>query len=150
LVYLLLANVLLAAFVFAGDGQPRNVLIVFADEPGWLSVSQASLAITNALKEPDPAATAVYHEYLDLGRIGNPAYSKSAVRWYQEKYAGVRLDAIIAGAAPALAFLLEHRAELWTNVPIVFGVVPRAPPYLEPLPPDVTGVYSASEYEKTL
>jgi signal transduction histidine kinase len=146
----LLASALLAGGVCAYGAATKNVLVVFADEPGMPAVAQFTNSLRNTLKAPEPAAVAIYTEYLDLGRIGGTAYGRSAAHWYEEKYSGIHLDAIVAGSHPALAFLLAHRDALWSKVPIVFTAV--APSQLDThrLPPEVTGIYTATEFDETL
>jgi signal transduction histidine kinase len=146
----LLASALLAGGACVYGAPTKNVLVVFADEPGMPAVAQFTNSLRNTLKAPEPAAVSIYTEYLDLGRIGGSAYGRSAARWYDEKYSGIHLDAIVAGSHPALAFLLAHRDALWSKVPIVFTAV--APSQLDThrLPPEVTGVYTATEFDETL
>jgi PAS domain S-box-containing protein len=61
-----------------------------------------------------------YVEYLDSTRFPVPGYADSLSAGLRETYAGKNLDVVVTGAFPALRFALDHRQEIFPNVPIVF------------------------------
>jgi signal transduction histidine kinase len=83
----------------------------------------------------------VFDESLDAPRFGGPAYESTVVTYLREKYAPRPPDVIVAVAENSLGFLLRHRAELFTGVPVVHsGVSPAFLGSLPHLPADVVGV----------
>jgi PAS domain S-box-containing protein len=67
----------------------------------------------------------------------------------RQKYAGRRLDVIIAGASATLDFLLKYRRELFPGVPLVFATE-RPVPGAVPSEAGAAGFIYGNTYAKTL
>jgi hypothetical protein len=91
-----------------------------------------------------------FSEYLDLARFPTAQYGDDLVRHLRAKYGTRKPDVLIAVANPVLQFALEHRDELFPGVPIVFADVDHRDVEGKKLPPDVTGLWMAWDYQRTL
>ena len=67
-----------------------------------------------------------------------------------EKHSATRFDVVVVDGAEALRFALQHRAEIFPDVPAVFMNVTSAEVERIRPPPDVTGVLLALEGQRTL
>src|SRR5258705_7930967 len=72
------------------------------------------------------------------------------VKLLHRKYEGVHLDLVYAISLPALKFLLQHRSELFSNVPIVFLVNDESRVAGLDLGSNITGVWGNVEFTSTL
>ncbi|HEX5703569.1 MAG TPA: PAS domain S-box protein [Pyrinomonadaceae bacterium] len=72
------------------------------------------------------------------------------VKLLQRKYGGVQLDLIFSMSNPALKFLVQHRSELFANVPIVFLVNDERRVAGLDLRSNITGVWGRVELSPTL
>ena len=64
-----------------------------------------------------------YAEYLEADRFGSSAFAALAEYSVRRKYLRRRIDLVIAVTNDSLAFVLDHRDELFPDVPIVFSGV---------------------------
>jgi len=90
-----------------------------------------------------------YPEYIETSRFPNK--SQDFFRDYlQQKYAGRTIDVVVATADIPLNFLLQYRAELFPNSPIVF--LATTAPDVETLAagPGITGLIHQSTHRETL
>ena len=60
--------------------------------------------------------------------------------YYRRKYRDRHFDVIVCDRAEALTFVVNHRAEVFGNSPVVFHSFSDDSPALEHLPPGITGV----------
>src|SRR5207244_951312 len=81
----------------------------------------------------------IYAEYLDVSQPLDANDRLHQIESLRRKYAGRRVDLIIAGLSSGLDFALEHRAKVFPGVPIVFCAVDRRELASRTLPPDVVG-----------
>jgi signal transduction histidine kinase len=89
--------------------------------PATPVVNGAILAALRA--NPAPPAVEYFTEYLQSDVLP-PEHASLALRdSIRQKYHGRRIDVVIAIADPALRFVLDHRAELFPDTPIVFSGV---------------------------
>jgi PAS domain S-box-containing protein len=79
-------------------------------------------------------------EYLELLDGGSAAYEQRVLDLFHEKYARRRIDLIFAVRAETLDFVVRHRDQLFSGVPVVFADVRPGDLGSAPVPPDVTGV----------
>jgi ABC-type uncharacterized transport system substrate-binding protein len=89
-------------------------------------------------------------EDLDLSSIHDEEYVRKLVEIYALKYRTSPPNLIIATHTTATRLLLNHRNELFPDVPIVFCAAVLSSEELEQLPPDVTGVTSKGDFSGTL
>ena len=89
-----------------------------------------------------------YSETLEMYRHPGESHGLLMRDYLRRKYAGVKIDVIAAWPEIALAFLLQHRDELFPGVPIVYISVKRPDP--TQLPRDVTGIWVGPKLQETL
>lgn len=92
----------------------------------------------------------LFSEYLDSTRFPGEHQAELLRDYLREKYAGQKIDVVIATPDPALDFLLQYRSDLFTNSPIVFVAVRRPPTEILTAGPGITGIIRANTHRKTL
>ena len=85
-----------------------------------------------------------YSEYIDLARLGDDKYHTALRNYLRERYAGDRVDLVIASGPSVVAFLNQDRT-LFQSVPLVFTTRPG----LIGAPPS-TGIISEIDLSSTL
>jgi PAS domain S-box-containing protein len=135
----------------AGSEKSKTVVFLYPDNndgrPGNLLVDRGLRAtFTTGSAEP----IIIHNEYLDLSRPPNDGYRLQLATFLQHKYAGRRIDLVIAGLTPALDFALEHRDQIFPGVPVVFCAVDQREVKARQLPPDVVGIPSTWDLAATL
>ncbi len=89
-------------------------------------------------------------EYLDVSQRRGADDRQFQVEYLRRKYAGRKVDLVVAGLSSALDYALAHRAEVFPGVPIVFCAVDRRELGARKLPPDVVGVPISMDLAATL
>jgi PAS domain S-box-containing protein len=90
-----------------------------------------------------------YRESLDLSRFPMNDDGLFYRDYYRSKYAGKRIDAVLAIMEPALTFTLKHGNDIFPGAPIVFCGVEARQLQNRPLGPNVTGVYVKRDFAQT-
>ncbi len=126
-----------------------NVLVLFAETKDLPTIALAERMIANAVGAPAGKVN-LFAEFMDLPRFPASEYQLALRDFYARKYAGRRMDVIVAAMAPTLRFLLRHGPEIFPGVPIVFGGLDRRELDEMTLPPNVTGVQVKREFAPTL
>ncbi len=140
-----------AAGLFAAGpaaAQTRQVVLLYDERtnlPG-LTVLDAGLVRTLG-SAPEPVE--VYRETMDLSRFGSDSYLPLLRDYLRAKYAGRRIDVVIAVMGPALDFALSHDGDLFPGAAVVFCGVDADELGRRPLPPHVTGVLLKREFAPT-
>jgi signal transduction histidine kinase len=151
---LLCIAVLLVTLAPTATSQDNNavkkVLVLYwesKDFAGNISFDQGLQAGLHA--EPS-SRWELYSEYLDSTRFPGSHQAELLHDYLRKKYAGQKMDVVIATPDPALDFLLQHRKDLFTNSPIVFVSVKRPPTEIRNAGPGLTGIIRANTHRKTL
>jgi signal transduction histidine kinase len=129
--------------------QARRVVLLYderTDLPG-LSILDARLVQTLSAGLP---GVEIYRESMDLSRFQSDRYPRLLTDFLRAKYAGKKIDVVIAALGPALDFLLAHRSEVFPGASTVFCGIDRRELSARRLPPDVTGVILKREFAPTL
>jgi hypothetical protein len=114
----LVAALTLSATAFAApDAATWRVLLLGDDFSMPASIQQAE-ELRRALVADAGRSVEVYQEVLDAIRFSVAEDAQAVL--LREKYAQVPLALVIAFGPQALAFALDHRAELPTGVPVMF------------------------------
>jgi signal transduction histidine kinase len=123
----------------AAEAVPRSVLIFDQSEPNsqWGIGFRAGLVATLGADAARPIS--IYSEVLDLARFNSKEYEELQRTYLREKYRDKPIGVIVVHGASALDLLLRLRTELWSTVPVIFGVVDEVTAARLHLPPDVTG-----------
>ena len=92
-----------------------------------------------------------YQESLDLDRFATIERVSRLARYFEDKYRGFAIDAVVPIGGRALEFANDHLSGVLAGAPVVFALT--AAPQTNPsaLPPNVTGrLAGASRFEPTL
>ena len=97
-------------------------------------------AIHSTFASQAPGDIEIRNEYVDTSRLRDAEFMRAQAALLQRKYAGRKVDLVIAGLSSGLDFALAHRAEVFPGVPIVYVAVDQREVKARRLPPDVIGV----------
>jgi signal transduction histidine kinase len=128
----------------------KKVLVLYWDSkdfPGNISFDQGFQA---GMRAELSTEWEVYGEYLDSPRFPGEHQADLLHDYLRQKYAGQKIDAVVATPDPALQFLLKHRSDLFPDSPIVFIAVKRPTKEVLEAGPGLTGIIRANTYRKTL
>ncbi|HET6407712.1 MAG TPA: ABC transporter substrate binding protein, partial [Chthoniobacteraceae bacterium] len=128
----------------------KNVLILQgqrADLPGLQLIAES---VRKTFDEDASLDVNVFTEFLDLARFPRAKHDESLSQYLKARYADRQIDLVIPIFGPALEFTIDHRADLFPGIPVVFCFVDKREAPLPTLPPDVMGVYLQYDFERTL
>jgi PAS domain S-box-containing protein len=129
----------------------KRVVVIYPDEgdgaPGIILVNRA---IHSTFENYSPGQIEIRNEYVDTARLRDTEFMRTQVALLQRKYAGRKVDLVIAGLSSGLDFALAHRAELFPGVPIVYVAVDQREVKTRQLPADVIGVPIRMDLKGTL
>jgi signal transduction histidine kinase len=130
------------SFAAATDPVPRKLVVVLYPQnsdgsPGHALVDSAirSTFLTTPAQRVD-----VYAEYLDVAQPRDADDWQPQLEYLRRKYAGRKVDLVIAVLSSGLDFALQYRADLFPNAPTVYCAVDQRDVIDRKLPPDVIGV----------
>jgi signal transduction histidine kinase len=126
----------------------RNVVVLHQFDPA-IPVTARLLEGVRSVLDVQRDVT-LYGEHLDASRFDDTWSAETLASWYASKYAGKRVDLVIAAGAEALQFLLQVRSKLWSETPIVFCAVTRQALDGVALPADATGLLLRFAVKETL
>jgi PAS domain S-box-containing protein len=127
----------------AADGANRTRLVVVLypenndGSPGKVLADQS---IRSTFASNSAERIEVYDEYLDVSLARDASDQQFQVDYLRRKYAGRKVDVVIAGLSLSLDFALTHRQEIFPGVPLVFCTVDEQELNARKLPADVIGV----------
>ena len=140
----------LAATLALAAEPPRNVLVLYSDNrvlPGLAVIDETLDRVLRAEYGPE---VELFNEFLDLDGPRPAGYEDDLVAFLRKKYAGTRIDAIVAVRGPALKFLLQRRDQFLPGVPVVHVGISTQELAGMALPRDVIGVPVELQPEKTI
>ena len=107
----------------------KRVLMIHAGSESFPGNTRFDEVITKVLYSQPTIEVDYYAEFLEYEEFGEAA-DTSLREYIRMKFRDRPLDALIADGAPAVQFALQHRAELFPDVPIVFvsATTPREVP----------------------
>lgn len=127
----------------------KAVLLLYAESrvmPANASIDQE----IRSLLQQSSGPVRFYTEHLDVSWFPDAGIQELLIDVLRQKYAGRRLDLVIAVGPGALRFALLHRATVFPDVPLVFTAgLPSIVDDL-PLPPDVTGTWLLPDWKANL
>ena len=135
----------------AGPEAQKLVVVVYPSEydgaPGIVLVNRA---IRSTLANQWPGHIDIRNEYVNTSRLQDADFMQAHVALLKRKYAGEKIDLVIAGLSAGLDFALKFREDLFPGVPIVFVAVDEREVKARRLPPDVIGVPIRMDLARTL
>jgi signal transduction histidine kinase len=121
--------------------ETSNVLVLYSNSRLLPAHVEGDRGLHEAVRAPATGRVMLFYEFLDAPLFGGPALDHVVSAYLREKYASRPPHVIVAVGEEALGFLLRHRAELFSQVPVVHAGVARSfLRSLPPLPVDVVGV----------
>ncbi len=130
-------------------GAKRKVLILNSYHPGYSWSDNEMAGLVETFRHRAPYLEPII-EYLDCKRFPGMEHFPRLIDLFRAKYAGKEIALVVAADNPALEFALDHRADLFPNVPIVFGGINGFDPTRLEGHRDVTGVAEILDAGRTL
>jgi hypothetical protein len=127
----------------------KTVLMLLGDRLSILDVKTTEQGLMAGLSSRQPEELEIDSEYLDLVRFSAAQYGDDLVRYLRARYAARKPDVVIAVGSSALELALAHRDELFAGAPIVFANVDHREVEGREMPPNVTGLWMAWDYQRT-
>ena len=144
-----------AAVVTLGWARPaaaqrpiKRVMTIHAESEAFPGITRFDEVITKVLYSHPTIEVDYYAEFLEYEEFGVAA-DISLRDYIRIKFRDRPLDALIADGAPAVQFALQHRAELFPDVPIVFVSAATPSEVLEGKVARVTGVLRGPSHVET-
>ena len=128
---------------------PYRVVVIQGSDPLMPAPASRLQGMRRALSAHAPGIVDVTTESIDNSRFGSPELEAAFLGLMRAKYANAPVDAIVALGAFGLDFAARHRAELWSDAPIVYHAF-ASDARDRPLPPRVTGVAPSAGAGDTL
>jgi signal transduction histidine kinase len=120
---------------------PKLVVVLYPHEcDGAPGTTLINGAIRSTFAGQGRGRIEVRNEYVDTTRLHDSDLMRAHVALLQQKYAGRKIDLVIAGLSAGLDFALAVRGEVFPDVPIVHVLVEQNEVAARRLPPGVTGV----------
>jgi ABC-type uncharacterized transport system substrate-binding protein len=138
------------AFAYESPPAQKSILVLYGERGDLPAIQAIEENIREVFHASNTPQIDLYSEYLDFTRFPPEQFEGSLVRYLQERYKGRRIDLVIPVTGPALAFALVHRGELFPGAPLVFCAVDERELQVARLPPDVTGIASHFDFERTI
>jgi len=136
----LCAAVLLAPVCsMAGELRPRSILVLDQSDLRGSFYYEVFSAIRSAVNADGRSHITLYTESLDLSRFNGEAYEESVRKHLQVKYRDAPIGVVVAIGAGTLQHVLNWRAELWPDIPVVFTMVTEQDLSRLSPPPAMTG-----------
>jgi len=134
-----LSLLLVPAELSAAQVRPRSILYLDQSDMRGPFYFQIFSAFRTEMNAKGTEHLTLYAESLDLSRFKSEAYEAGLRQFLKEKYRDRPVGVVVAVGTATLEFVLQARAELWPEVPVVFTMVNKSD--LERLKPplDVTG-----------
>jgi hypothetical protein len=128
----------------------RKILVLYDEDRDLPGLSLIDQSLKARLKAGWPEHLDFYTESLDLVRFADDSYAERLSHYYKQKYAGKKLDLIVAVMGPSLDFVLRYGEETFGATPIVFCGVDKRELKGHELKPRVTGVFLRRELRPTV
>ena len=128
----------------------KTVLVLYGERLSIPAMKTTEEGLMGALSHTRAWDLEIFTENLDLTRFPPAQYGEDLVHHLRARYATRKPDVLIAFLNTALQFALEHRDELFPDVPIVFADVDHREVEGKEMPPNVTGIWMAWDDQRTL
>jgi PAS domain S-box-containing protein len=124
---LLIPNVAVTSAVGQVPAHGQRVLVLHSDE----RLLPANIVVDEAIRATFAVGTKnrmeFYSEFLDVARFPGEEHQERLVDFFRDKYRARPPDLVIAVSGGALVFLMNHRADFFSAVPIVYCSVTGDP-----------------------
>ena len=134
----------------AQSREVRTVLTVHWSSEDFPATPALDAAIKQALVSDASLPIDYFTEYLESDRFPPNEAAAALAEYIRRKYAGRRIDVVVAVSDPAAAFALQYRADLFPTAPVVASVTTTIDSKIRFEGPGATGVISGVAYDRTL
>ena len=145
----------LVALLFVGLARPgiaqaQRVLLLYDERTDLPGLKALDARLVQTLSTGLPGAIDIYREAMDLSRFQSEGYPPLLRNYLRAKYAGKKIDVVIAALGPALDFMIVHGSEVFPGASVVFCGIDRRELGSRRLPANITGVLLKREFAPTL
>ena len=139
---IMLCIILTKTTSLAYDGsEPLNIIIIHAYHYGYDWTLNNNVGARDVILEAYPDAN-IYTEFLDWKRFPDERIISQKLDEFLIKYKDVPVDLVLTTDDMGLDFVLEHRRDLFGDVPVAFsGIIEHTANEIIGNEKDVTGVY---------
>ena len=130
--------------------QTRRVVLLYDERPDLPGLALLDARVVRTLNAGSPGRVEVYREAMDLSRFQSDSYPLLLADYLRAKYAGKKIDVVIAAMAPTLDFVLAHGSEVFPGAAIVFCGIDGRDLGARHVPANATGVLLKREFAPTL
>ena len=147
---LLLVVLLPTGFSVSVDAaETPRILVLNSYHNGYDWSDDETRGLTAALTKALPGVT-LYFEYLDAKKFPRKTHFPRLAGYYEEKYRGMKFDALVVMDNAALEFATRYRSRLFPGIPLLFcGINDYVPSMLSGMSP-ITGVAELQDSPGTL
>jgi len=149
ILFLILASQWLAPSSSATEA-PRRVLMLHAFNFTFPSTTMIADATRKRLIETSSQKIEFDADFLDLARMSDPEHEQRTAEFLRNKYALTPPDLVMTLGSAALPFILKYRDTIAPKIPVVFTSISAHSYAAQRLPPDVTGIITEFNLDKTL
>ncbi|MBS1872028.1 MAG: GAF domain-containing protein [Acidobacteria bacterium] len=121
----------------SANAQVKHVMLLLGAPLSWPVSATAIEQMQTALSRRYPARGFVIPESVAPTSPDKP-FSDRVEPWFRAKYAGQRMDALVAVTEPAVRFAYAARKELWPGAPVIAVTSQGSRGPREPLTTDLT------------
>ena len=140
-------------FLFGAESraaEPRRVLMLHAFNYTFPATTLIADGARKRLLERSPQPLGIDADFLDLARNTDAEYESRIAMFLRAKYQKRPPDVVITLGSAALPFIVRHRDDFAPNAPVVFTAISPQNYGASRLPPNVTGIITEFNLDKTL
>jgi C4-dicarboxylate-specific signal transduction histidine kinase/ABC-type uncharacterized transport system substrate-binding protein len=130
--------------------EPQRVLMLHGFNYSFPATTRIADSARKRLLELSPRPLEIDADFLDLARNTGTDYESRITTFLRAKYEKHPPDVVIALGSAALPFIVRHRDEISPNVAVVFTSVSQRNYDALRIPPNITGIVSEFNLDKTL
>ena len=130
-------------------GELKTLLMIEQEDPARPAYSAFMSVFRQVLTARMNRPITLYSEHLDFSRFDSPNYREQTLSWYQTKYAGHRVDAILAAGKLSFEIAQKLRSAQWPDAPIIFVGLTSSEAGVSP-PAKTTGVTFEFPFQQVL
>jgi len=129
---------------------PQHVLMLHGFNYSFPATTRIADSARKRLLDLSPRPLEIDADFLDLVRNTDADYEPRITAFLRAKYEKRPPDVVITLGSAALPFIVRHRDEIAPNVPVVFRSVSQRNYDALQIPPNMTGIISEFNLDKTL
>src|SRR6185295_4206091 len=129
----------------------KQILLLYdEDQAAYPGLARIDRSLRESFQAEYGKDVDFYGESLDVSHFQGADYDRALADYYRRKYAGKKLDLIVAVLEPSLDFLVRHGEAVFPGVPIVFCGIETSMLHARTLRPNITGVLVTRAFSPTL